>query len=98
MKDVDVLFAPAGGPPTIDLTDLADAVRTVKPKIMIPVHYDLPNTKVKMLPVSDFAGLFPADTVDYEPTPEIEITRENLPKDTRIVILKSSTLRDSKPD
>jgi L-ascorbate metabolism protein UlaG (beta-lactamase superfamily) len=95
LSGVDVLFAPAGGPPTIDLTDLADAVRTVKPRIMIPVHFGLPNTKVKMLPVTEFAKQFPPDRVVYEPSPEIEITRENLPDETRIVVLQASTLRAS---
>lgn len=95
LSGVDVMVAPAGGPPTIDLADLADAVRTVKPKIMIPVHYDLPNTIVKMLPVTEFAKQFPADRVIYESSSEIEITRENLPHDTRIVVLQASTLRPS---
>lgn len=96
LSGIEVMVAPAGGPPTIDLTDLADAIRTVKPKIMIPVHYDLPNTIVKMLPVSEFAKQFPANSVIYESSPEIEITRANLPHDTRIVVLKASTLRPSR--
>jgi L-ascorbate metabolism protein UlaG (beta-lactamase superfamily) len=92
LKDIDVLVAPAGGPPTIDLTDLADAVRTVKPRIMIPVHYRLPRTIVKMLPVDEYTSLFAPDEVIVEPTSEIEITRDTLPNETRIVVLQASTL------
>ncbi len=93
LKDIDVLVAPAGGPPTIDLRDLAEAINTVKPRIMIPVHFDLANTKVKMLPVTELTALFPPESVDFESTSEIEITRENLPKETRIIVLQASTLR-----
>lgn len=95
LHNVDVMFAPAGGPPTIDLTDLADAIRTVKPRVFIPVHYHLPNTKVKMLPVTEFTSLFPADSVIVEPTSEIELTRANLTAEPRIVVLQASTLRAS---
>lgn len=94
---IDVLIAPTGGPPTIDLADLADAVRAVKPRIMIPVHYDLPFTKVKMLPVTEFTAFFQPESVVVNPTPEIEITRANLPAETCIVVLQASTLRKS-PD
>lgn len=95
LKNVDVLIAPAGGPPTIDLTDLADAVRVVKPRVMIPVHYHLPNTKIKMLPVTEFTALFPAESVVINPTPEIELTPATLPAEPRIVVLQACTLRAS---
>lgn len=95
LQNVDVLFAPAGGPPTIDLADLADAVRAVKPRVMIPVHYHLPNTKIKMLPVTEFTVLFAPDSVIVEPTAEIELTRANLPAEPRIIVLQASTLRAS---
>lgn len=93
LAGTDVLIAPAGGPPTIDLSDLADAVRTINPRIMIPVHFDLPNTLVKMLPVTEFANQFPSAQVVWESVPEVEITKANLPQETRIMILQANTLR-----
>lgn len=93
LKGSDIVIAPAGGPPTIDLTDLADAIRTINPRIFIPVHYDLPNTLVKMLPVTEFLKEFPTEQVVWESRPEIEITRASLPQETRILVLKANTLR-----
>jgi L-ascorbate metabolism protein UlaG (beta-lactamase superfamily) len=87
----DVLFAPVGGPPTIELSDLYEAIQILKPRITIPMHYRLDGTKVKMLPVTEFTRLFPKDTVQWITESVIEVTAGRLPIESKIVVLEPST-------
>jgi L-ascorbate metabolism protein UlaG (beta-lactamase superfamily) len=40
--DVDVLFLPAGGGPTIGGVDAAEVVRALAPRLVVPMHYRTP--------------------------------------------------------
>ena len=90
LRGVDVLFALAGGPPTIEIDDLAEALTKIKPRVVIPMHYKLPGTTLKMQPVTDLTDHFSADTVTWIDGPEIELSAETLPAETHIIVLKSS--------
>jgi L-ascorbate metabolism protein UlaG (beta-lactamase superfamily) len=92
LANADVLFVLAGGPPTLDLDDLCRAIDILKPRLVIPMHYHLPGTRVKMFPVTDFTSRFPAGMVDWVNASEIELSRDTLPADTRVVVLKSSVV------
>jgi len=39
LKNIDVAMLPIGGGPTMDETQAAEAVKIIKPKIVIPMHY-----------------------------------------------------------
>jgi L-ascorbate metabolism protein UlaG (beta-lactamase superfamily) len=95
LQDTDVFLVPAGGPPTIGLDDLWKALAIIRPKIVIPMHYHLPGTKIKMLPVTEFTDHFSPTVVDWQPGSEIEISRHSLPKEMRIMVLRSSVLSKS---
>jgi L-ascorbate metabolism protein UlaG (beta-lactamase superfamily) len=41
--DVDVLFVPAGGGPTIGGDAAADVVRAIAPRVVVPMHYRTPR-------------------------------------------------------
>ena len=75
LAGADVLLALAGGPPTIELDDLYQVIQTVKPRLVIPMHYRIPGPKFFMLPVTDFAGYFPKESVTWSESSEIEIDR-----------------------
>jgi L-ascorbate metabolism protein UlaG (beta-lactamase superfamily) len=42
MGDIDVLFVPVGGGPTIGDATAADVVRSVGPRVVVPMHYRTP--------------------------------------------------------
>jgi L-ascorbate metabolism protein UlaG (beta-lactamase superfamily) len=86
----DVLLALAGGPPTLDIDDLCRAIEIIQPRIVIPMHYQLPGTWVKMLPVTELTGHYPAETVVWVDGPEIELTQATLPAEMQVYVLKSS--------
>jgi L-ascorbate metabolism protein UlaG (beta-lactamase superfamily) len=92
LAGIDVLFALAGGPPTLDLDDLVDAIAVLKPRVIIPMHYRLPGSTLKMLPVTDFTSRFAPDAVQWVEGPEVELARATLPPRPRVIVLQPSTL------
>lgn len=94
LAGAEVLFVLAGGPPTIDLDDLQAAINQLKPRLVIPMHYHLPGTRVKMFPVTEFTGRFPPEMIEWADSAEIEVTPETLPAETKIVVLKSSIVEE----
>ncbi|MCD6510399.1 MAG: MBL fold metallo-hydrolase [Thermoprotei archaeon] len=86
MSDVDVLFIPVGGVFTIDAEEAKEVVRLVRPKIAIPMHYKIPKLRLPIGRVKEFLkGL---KDVELRNNDTLEVTRENLPLETRIVVLK----------
>lgn len=88
----DVVIAPTGGPPTIDLQDLFDALRIIQPRVIIPMHFGIPGSKVAMLPVTEFTRLFPLQDVTWSEDSAIELTYSTLSHKTPIIVLKPSTI------
>ncbi|MCB0165938.1 MAG: MBL fold metallo-hydrolase [Anaerolineae bacterium] len=90
LANVDVLFVLAGGPPTIDLDDLREAIDIIQPRVIIPMHYHLPGTKVKMLPITELAGRFSTDEVVWLDSSEFDLSRDTIPLARRMFVLRSS--------
>lgn len=90
LAGADVLLALAGGPPTIEIDDLYEAIEQLKPRVVIPMHYHLPGTKVKMLPVTELTKRFPDEAVVWLDSVEIELSRDTLPDETKLWVLQSS--------
>jgi L-ascorbate metabolism protein UlaG (beta-lactamase superfamily) len=87
LQGVDVLLALTGGPVTIELSDLDTALRAVQPKIVIPMHYRIPNLKLNILGLDAFTSRYPQEIVAVRTTSEIELTPDRLPSQMRIVAL-----------
>lgn len=88
--DVDIVFIPVGGEVTLDSVQAAEVVSQLEPKFVIPMHY-------KELGINDqvFGGL--ADVKDFTkrlgdeaaiPQPKLNITRLDLPEQTKVVVLE----------
>ena len=86
--DVDVLLALAGGPPTIELDDLKDFIDRLRPRIVIPMHFAVPELILKLQPVEDFLALFPPDSLRYESSHTLTLTRDTLPPELTIHVLQ----------
>lgn len=86
LGDVHVLLIPVGGGDTINAAEAAEVIRLLEPRIVIPMHYALPEVTVKLDPVSKFfmeMGL-------REPNPEasLKVTAAGLPEETQVVLLE----------
>lgn len=88
LAGTDILLALVGGPPTIELPDLHEVIAYVKPKVVIPMHYKIPGPRFHMLPVTEFTAHYPDAMIDWLDSSAVEFSKESLPDETRIVVLK----------
>ena len=90
--DVDVAIVPTGGPPTIELPDLHDALDALRPAVTIPMHHQLPGCKFPtMADVREFTQRYPAARVVWADQPEVELSRDALPAQPQVWVLPATT-------
>ena len=92
--EIDVLLAPAGGPPTLELSDLMRFVDEVRPKIVIPMHFAVPNLGMKLQPVESFVDLWPRERVRIHSGSSMEISRAMLPDEPQLHVLQPLRLKE----
>lgn len=83
---VDVLLLPVGGFYTIDANVATEVMHAINPKITIPMHYKTEKCGFPITTVDDFLkGKKGVKRLDAS---ELEVTKETLPIDAEIVVLK----------
>jgi L-ascorbate metabolism protein UlaG (beta-lactamase superfamily) len=88
--EVDVILALAGGPPTIELDDLVNAIAAIGPLVVIPMHYRIPRIRGSFLPVTDFLGRYDPESIRTTGSTEIELSKAALPAALKIIVLDPS--------
>lgn len=87
IKQIDILMVPVGGVFTIGPKEAKKIVERIRPKIILPMHYKLPNLKIKLEPVENFLSLL------SEKKPEkvevLKIKRSEISQIKRKVVLFS---------
>ena len=87
-EDVDVLFALAGGHPTIQLPDLAGMIYRMKPKLVIPMHFrTLTYLPRNILWIESFLKFYRDEAVDFPCASEVELCRDDIPESTRVLVM-----------
>jgi len=89
IRPVDVLFLPVGGFYTIGPEEARKVMKSLKPKVTVPMHYKLPGMSdafSQLSTVEDF--ICREDDVKRLKTASFTVSRENLPKKASIVIAK----------
>ena len=87
LDKVDVLLIPVGGEYTINGSEAVSIINDIEPRIVIPMHYDVPGLKLskKLDKIDTFVkeiGLVP------EKLDELKVSHDNLPSsELRLVIL-----------
>jgi L-ascorbate metabolism protein UlaG (beta-lactamase superfamily) len=81
---VDVLLIPVGGYFTIDAKTADDIVNSLKPKLIVPMHFKTDKCGFPIAPVDDFIEGKEVTKV----AGEVTIKKENLPKKTTIYVLE----------
>ncbi|KPJ57104.1 hypothetical protein AMJ49_02205 [Parcubacteria bacterium DG_74_2] len=92
--DVDILMIPIGGIPhqnqkrgTISAKEAVKVMSQIEPKITIPMHYRIPNLKIKLDGLEKFFR--PLGIKEVKPLPKLSIKKRNLsPEEAKIIILK----------
>jgi L-ascorbate metabolism protein UlaG (beta-lactamase superfamily) len=93
MGRVDVLMMPAGGFFTVSPSEAATLVQQIKPKIIIPMHYQTPALSQQLQsllhPVTEFeAAMKPYAKIETITTRDLTIDPKHLPKGETVYVLK----------
>jgi L-ascorbate metabolism protein UlaG (beta-lactamase superfamily) len=86
LNGVDVLMIPVGGVTTIDATHAAEVIRSLEPKIVIPMHYKTEALKMELAPIDQF--LKEMGVKEIIPQPKLLVTKANLPLSLQVVLLE----------
>lgn len=85
LAGTDILLVPIGGRYTLDAKQAVEAINQIEPKMVIPMHYQLPGLKMELNAVDDFIkalGLAPV----YEN--KLKISRRDLDSEnTQLTVL-----------
>ena len=88
LRGTDVLLALAGGFPTIALDDLDAAIREVRPRVVIPMHFrTLTYRPRNTLWIESFLSYHDEAAIDFACAPTIGLSRDGLPEPTRVIVL-----------
>lgn len=90
IRGADVVFVPAGGPPTIDFPLVAPLLDAIGPRVVVPMHYKTPGINLKIQPVGRFFEALPGWPVEHRNSPTWEVSADSLPEGRRIVSLEHS--------
>ncbi len=82
----DVLLLPVGGFYTIDAKEATAVMNAIKPKLAVPMHYKTDKCGFPITTVDDFTK--GKQRVKMLDTSELSVSKETLPQDAEIVVLK----------
>ncbi|MGA3174526.1 MAG: MBL fold metallo-hydrolase [Syntrophorhabdales bacterium] len=82
----DVLLLPVGGYFTIDAQTATKVMKALGPAITIPMHFKTEKVEFPIAGAEDF--IKGKERVKKVDGPEIEVTREGLPKEPEIILLR----------
>ncbi len=87
-KDVDILFALAGGYLTIELPDLMDMIHQTTPKLVIPMHFrTLTYRPRNTMWIESFLDHFKDEDIDFAFGNQIQVRKGDIPENTRVMVM-----------
>ena len=82
---VHVALVPVGGGESLNAAKAAEVVALLEPGIVIPMHYAVPGSSLKLAPLSKF--LKEMGLAEMEAQPSLKVSRSTVPEETRVVVL-----------
>ncbi len=82
----DVLFIPVGGNGTLNAAEAAEVVGLLSPRLVIPMHYQLPGLKMKLDPVARF--LHEMGISKVSPQESLRVMPVAEARETQVVVLE----------
>lgn len=86
LGEVHVALVPVGGGGGLNASKAAEVVSLLEPGIVIPMHYQVPGSPLKLAPLSKF--LKEMGVGETPPVPSLKVTRSTVPEETRVVVLE----------
>jgi len=78
LHNIDILFIPVGGIFTIGPGTAWDIINEIKPRVAVPMHYNIPGLSLPLKKVEDFLLLAPKGCLIEKGGVQTEINREIL--------------------
>ena len=88
LNQTDILCVPAGGLCTVSVSNLAELVNLIGPRIVIPLHYWVEGLTVGLDPLDRMLGEM--GIADVTPQARLNVTSSNLPRELSVVVLQRS--------
>ena len=91
LTPVDILFVPSGGVCTVEIPQAIALVQSLKPKVVIPMHYGLPGLQVELGGLDVL--LKEMGLREVQPQTRFNISASGLPQETQVVVLEPQGAR-----
>jgi len=88
LGSVDVALVPVGGGEALNAAQAAEVISLLEPAIVVPMHYQLSGSTVKLAPVSRF--LKEMGVENAEPQNSLKVTASSIPHELQVVVLKNT--------
>jgi L-ascorbate metabolism protein UlaG (beta-lactamase superfamily) len=85
LEQVDVLLVPIGGGRTLNAAQAAELVSMLEPRIVIPMHYQIPGLKAELDDVDRFLKEMGVSRPEEEAT--IKVSKSSVSEETSVVLL-----------
>lgn len=85
LGNVHVALVPVGGGGGLTSAKAVEVVSLLEPGIVIPMHYAIPGSNLKLSPVSRF--LKEMGIANVEPQSTLKVTSGSVPEETHVVVL-----------
>lgn len=83
LGSIDILLLPVGGGEVMDSKLASETISTIEPRIVVPLHYDLPGIKTKLANVDTFCKAL--GVCKRQDANRLKVTKKELPVDDMIV-------------
>ncbi len=88
LAGINVMIAPVGGGPTLEIDKVSALVDRLKPNVMIPVHFKTDKVDLPIAPVETF--LAGKSAIRRPGGSDADVTKGTLPAATEILVLDAS--------
>ncbi|MBI5654893.1 MBL fold metallo-hydrolase [Candidatus Uhrbacteria bacterium] len=83
LDDIDILLLPVGGGEVMDSKLASDTISTIEPRIVVPLHYDLPGIKTKLANVDTFCKAL--GVCKRQDANKLKVSKKDLPTEDMVV-------------
>lgn len=83
LENIDILLIPVGGGDVLDGAAASDLISEIEPRVIVPIHYDIPGLKKPLGTVDAFCKHL--GSCQRESMNRLKIQKKDLPADTMLV-------------
>lgn len=83
LGDIDILLLPVGGGEVMGSKAASDTISRIEPRMVVPLHYDIPGIKAKLESVNAFCKSL--GVCKRQDAPKLKIAKKDLPTEDLLV-------------